>query len=213
MKKEDEIKYREKIENIKEFNIGDNEFLIPCEYLIINSIYIYLFYSILVEQQEANSVIKHTFGIGNKFTRDKLKEINELRNNYKYYFYNVCDEIFDIKLKSDKNEISITKEGKKESKNHFIKGTNIDFYELYFNNLCIAANIWLEEETKYTVFSDKKQCPICKRWFSPEEFKYKKYCSDKCQKEGNRKQENLNKKKRRKEKQNKELLDRIFNDD
>ena len=214
VKKEDELEYREKIKSIKEFNISDNEFLIPCEHLIVNSIYIYLFYSILVEQQEADSVIKYTFGIRNKFTRDKLKEINELRNNYKYYFYNVCDEIFDIKLKSDKNEISITKEEKKESKNHFIKGTNIDFYELYFNNLCIAANIWLEEETKYTVFSDKKQCPICKRWFSPEEFKYKKYCSDKCQKEGNRKQENLNKKKNRKEKkQNQELLNRIFNDD
>lgn len=199
VKKEDEIKYREKIKSIKEFNISDNEFLIPCENLIVNSIYTYLFYSILIKQQEADLVIKQTFGIGNKLTRDKLKEINELRKAYKHYFYNVCDEIFDIKLKFNKNFILISDEAKKVSKNRFIKEKIARYYEMYFNNLCIAVNILLEEETKYNVFSDKKQCPICKKWLSPEEFKYKKYCSDKCQKEGNRKQENLNKKRQRKE--------------
>ncbi len=214
VKKEDELEYREKIKSIKEFNISDNEFFIPCEHLIVNSIYTYLFYSLLIKQQEADPVIKQIFGVETKLTRDKLKEINELRNAYKYYFNNVCDEIFDIRLKSNKNETHIEEEEKKVSKNYFIKENDDGYYKLYFNNLCIAANIWLEKETKNNIFSDKKQCPICERWFYPEEFKYRKYCSDKCQKEGNRKQENLNKKKNRKEKkQNKELLNRIFNDD
>ena len=202
---------------LNKFYISDNECVIPCEYLIQNSIYYYLFYSILKYQQEADEKVKRIFGVIDRLSQKKIKEIKDLQTCYKYYFYNVCDKIFGINLRYNENMDVFHIKDKKDIekfKNIFLKDEEKDCYTYYFNNMCIAANMWLEKDTKKIEINKKKYCCICKKWKEPSEFKYKKYCSDECKEKGNKKRDaNRKKKDYRNEKIKKDLIDKIFSDD
>lgn len=172
-----------------------NEELIPCDILITNSIFNYMYYSLFTEWETTDKRILDIFGFDmTKSFRENRSSIISIKNDLDYYNNQVTSKIqgFDCSYYEEDSF-----EG---SDNYFNYSTEDgDLKETIFNNLCIAMNkIVKEKTTKFLANKKLKNCSICGKSFEPG--KYRNVCSDEC----NRKRETLKKQKqRRKEKEKK----------
>ena len=190
------------IEKVDDPNYFSNEMFIPCEPLIVNSIYNYLIYTILTQQQTADEKIKEVFyfktpeKVGSKIdVKENLKFTYETKTNYSKLDSNMNMKILDFKTKYEKIEF----DGKKdysESDNKFkYKPDNkkkkddfddSEFSQIFFHNLCEAATLLTQEKITRIGYRNDKQCKFCGKFFTPTE-KNKIYCSEECRKKARNK--------------------------
>lgn len=172
-------------------SLNDNEELIPCNILITNSIFNYMYYSLYVEWQTTDKRILDIFGFDTtKSFRENRSSIINIKNDLDYYNNQVTSKIQDFDCSC------YEKDSFKGSDNYFNYLTEDgDLKETIFNNLCIAMNkIVKEKTTKFIANHKLENCSICGKAFEPG--KYRKVCSDEC----SRKREALKKQKQRQQK-------------
>jgi len=203
VKESDEVEYRNKIieifklekeENKNEYNgiisLKENEEIIPCNFLITNSIFCYMLYKIFDDWNAAEDNIKSIFGFENKSDfRDNRSRIQKIKDANKYYNNSVCSNILGFSTK----EYIVNEEN---TNNKFKdKDSGCD---LYFNNLLLVSNRLINEKTLEPINIKQEKCPICGKKFTKNKDR-RGYCSEKCAEkgktEGNRKKKQKNKKK------------------
>lgn len=173
-------------------SLNDNEEIIPCNLLIENSIFNYMYYSLFSNWEATDERILEVFHFISKdeFRDSKeLKDSTYFRTNRKniindktnlFYYYNViCSDIFGF----ESGFFEIEKE-QNTNNNHFRSVKDKIYTEKIFSNLCIAMNMLIQEQTDYfTVQTKYKKCLSCGKKFVPSA-KLKKYCSKKCSIQG-----------------------------
>ena len=204
---EDEEKYIKEINRIIDLNEEDSA--IPCDILILNSIFNYLLYTILTEWKTADDKIKKIWGFDDKKLKSKnVTTIHNVKKMCKYFNSILTSKLYDfksyIKNIDDENNFNVVsldnKENYDDCDNYFKSDKDKCYYELLFNNLCIAANEILAKEYRYDEIDAKsKPCPNCGESFIPSK-DFRTYCCEKCKVEGRRKKKTENKRNERKNK-------------
>ncbi len=192
--------------NLSFVKLNDNESIIPCNILIENSIFYYMYYTLYYALEATDKRILDVFDF---IPKEKFKELKKLgyfekktffrmnRSNavaYKDNWIRYNDLIYqdtfmnkDVLLKKD------------------ITNTNDSYFNALdkngfnckqiFNNLCVAMRILLLEETGEFIPEERyKSCKYCGKKFIPNA-KSKKYCSKACSVNGIRLSDNNRKKK------------------
>lgn len=191
---DDEDDYIQKIH--ERLDLKDNENAVPCDILINNSIYSYILYDVLVNKNKSNEVIRKLFDLKNN-KKINNKNFFSLRDDYLYYTNINSAKLFDYKSSYTDDDVA-DKKDLREDNDFAHKGDDGWYKDRIFNNLCIAFNIKLKNDTLYeTPNSKDRQCPICKKWFTVNK-KYRTYCSNKCKEKGKREKEKEYKRKQRK---------------
>ena len=183
---------------LKERNINyENGDIIPACNIIENSVFNYMFYEIIIMQQEADEKIKNLFFFKENYTQKNLSYAYELKELTNYYREKICMNVFEEKI-GFYEKIIKDKEEYDASTNHFknISEDGYDGKEFIFKNLCVAANMMLKEEIKNIPLNKKKKCGNCGNYFTPNK-KFYKYCSEDCKKKGERKKKAINQQKNR----------------
>lgn len=187
-----------KIEINKILKLKEDEMAVPCDILIIHSVYNYMLYTLFTDKNKTDDKIKNLFNSNNTSKKRNKKNIFSIRDSFAYFNNVVCTYILlDFKSSYVYNEVYDEKELRKN--NYLCE--YIDDEEYYkdrsFNNLCIAFGLILKNEILYeTPVSDEKKCSVCGNWFIPNQ-EYKVYCSKECQKSGNTRENTKNKRKNR----------------
>lgn len=203
---EDEKDYKNYV-NDNIIKINSNDDVIPCNILILNSIFNYLLYTILTEWKTADSKIKKIWGFDEKKLKSKnITTIHKIRKMYSYFNSNLSSKLYNFKnhinnIDDEHNfnmEFLNDENDYKNCDNYFKSDKDEEYCEFYFNNLCIAANEILNRECKYDdIDAESKNCPNCGEVFIPSK-SYRVYCCDKCRKEGRKNKKNENKRNERK---------------
>lgn len=175
--------------NLCPISINDDEDIIPCNILIENSIFYYMYYVLFNDWQTTDKRILEIFDF---IPKEKFKQSEELenktffktnrksivfyKNNWLRYNDFVCHDILGMKCsyKEVKDVIN-------SNDNHFnIIGKKGFNYKIIFYNLCTAMNMLLQEKTDYfTADTTTDNCKFCGKKFTPTS-KLKKYCSESC---------------------------------
>ncbi len=196
--------YKEKIHINTDIAISEENYLIPCEDLVLSSIFCYIIHSIRTDWKKTDKEIKYLFdfkdddNINNNSKR--ISDIIKLFNYYNTYSitiqygFNCSYYINDI---SDNN-----------SDNYFISFNDETYTneEKIFNNICLASYYLVkdsinmkENNLKLSKKNKQKQCPICNKWFTPNK-DLRNYCSIDCKKNHEREIDKIKKQKQRSEK-------------
>ena len=192
---DDEEKFKKYLTN--NFNINDDENIIPAESLIINSIYNYMLYTIFKNWKKTDDKIKKLFNYNEKKKmRNNITAIKEY-NNFLSYYNNCVNIIFEFNSKNIKKDID-NKFNYSMSNNYLKNKIDEDiFEEEYVNNLCLVMNKIVENKIKNIKINDKYKKCICGKWFIPTT-KNKNYCSDECRIIGKRNKNTINRRNSRK---------------
>ncbi len=177
--------------NLSFVKLNDNESIIPCNILIENSIFYYMYHTLYNDWEATDKRILDVFDF---IPKEKFKEFKKLgyfkkktffrmnrsnavayKDNWERYNDLIYQDTFmnkDVLLKKDTTNIN---------DNYFNtldkKGFNC---EQIFNNLCVAMKIQLLEETGEFIPDTKfKACKYCGKKIIPNA-KLKKYCSEAC---------------------------------
>lgn len=169
---------------------NNKNYIIPCENLIIHSVSTYLLYTILHQQMKAPDNIKSFYSInGSNKKQLNLNSIYKFKKIVSYYTKSTCNTI-DSFIIQPNNIIDYNEEEYED--NHFAESY------VKFNNLCIAANLLLNESTQKVTWKKYKVCIRCGKHIK----KGYKYC-EKCRKESRNEYKKLKARERRKkEKEN-----------
>lgn len=204
---EDEEKYIKEINRI--IDLSEEDSAIPCDILILNSIFNYLLYTILTEWKTADDKIKKIWGFDDKKLKSKnVTTIHNVKKMCKYFnsaltskLYGFKNYIENVNDENNFNVVSLNNEEDYDNCDNYFKGDRDEgYYKLLFNNLCIAANEILTKEYRYDKIDAKsKSCPNCGKSFIPSK-DFRTYCCEKCQVEGRRKKKAENKRNERKNK-------------
>lgn len=189
--------YKERIK--KEIEIKDDEIAIPCEPLIMTSIFSYLLYTIRNDWKKADSYIKSLFKFkeDNKLN-DNKKQITKIKEAFSHYCKKTITNLRGF-------ECSYKNIDKINDNNYFKNYDDISqsYQEKIFNNICLASYYIIEDKinlkkqkTQLSTKNKKKQCAICGKWFTPNQ-NYRTFCSNKCKNEQKRIRETLKKRKKR----------------
>ena len=150
---------------------NNNEDIIPCNILIENSIFYYMYYTLFSDWQTADKRILEVFDF---IPKEKFKKSKELenktffqtnrksiifyKNNWLRYNDFVCHDILGMKYCYKE-----VKDVTNYNDNHFnIIGKNGFNYKIVFYNLCTAMNMLLQEKTDYFTTDTKiDNCKFC----------------------------------------------------
>jgi len=203
---DDEKKYKKYV-NDKIIKIEDNVDIIPCDILILNSIFNYLLYTIVKDWKVADDKIKKIWNFDDKKLKSKnVTTIHNIKKMCSYFNNNLSSKLYEFKNYihniDDENNFNIVPLNNEEDynncDNYFKNIKDGDYYQVLFNNLCIAANEVLTKEYRYDKINEKcDYCRNCGKSFTPSS-KLKKYCCDECKIEGRRKKKTENKRNERK---------------
>lgn len=187
------------IEINKILKLKEDEMAVPCDILIIHSIYNYMLYTLFTDKNKTDDKIKRLFNFNSDSKSKNKSNVFSIRDNFNYYNNIVCTHIL-LDFKSSYNPNDEEDEEKLRKDNYLCdyiekKGC---YEDRTFNNLCIAFELILKDEILYeTPVSDEKKCSVCGNWFTPDKY-HKIYCSEICKPNGKRGKEKLNKRTQRK---------------
>lgn len=191
--------------NICPIKLNVNEDIIPCNILIENSIFYYMYYTLFSDWQTTDKRILEVFDFipkeefkksklkGKTFFKVNRKNIIFYKNNWLRYNDFINRDILGMEhsYKKEKDE-------NRYNDNHFnITGKDGFNYKIIFYNFCTAMNMLLQEKTDYfTTETTQDKCKFCGKKFTPTS-KLKKYCSKTCSTNGRKLLDNNRKKKRK----------------
>lgn len=201
---EDEEKYSKMFPNLDTRKDG----IIPCETLILNSIYSYMYDHLITKWHLADDRIKEIWGFDDKVSkRENIKRIEKIKRSYYYFNNKLSSNIYSFVNHKDSRKVE-KRTGIKDldDKDDFTCCDNyfkIDdgddmYYEQEFTNLCIAVNKIMEMEEKYSYkrINDKiKPCPICHKGYIPN--KDNRSCHKECADEYTRRMDNERQRRKR----------------
>lgn len=205
----EEDKYKNKI--TKFINLKNNEYAVPCEELILCSVFSYMFYTIRTDWKKADEKIKGLFGFNlNNNTRNNSKKITNIKKLFSYYnTYVITNQ---LGLYSGYDNISISNYKEKDAKkkyedcDNYFKYTNDysqEYQENIFYNICLA-NYYLindsvnmkDNNLKLLRKNKQKQCKICGKWFIPNK-EFKNFCCSECKHKHEKEKDRIKKKNKR----------------
>lgn len=193
---EDVKKYEIEINKI--LKLKEDEMAVPCDILIIHSVYNYMLYMLFTDKNKTDDKIKRLFNFNSDSKSKNKSNVFSIRNNFNYYNNIVCTYIL-LNFKSSYvyNEVYDEKELRKDNYLCDYIEKKGCYEDRTFNNLCIAFGLMLKDEILYeTPVSDEKRCSVCGNWFIPNR-EFKVYCSKECQEPGNTRENTKNKRKNR----------------
>lgn len=193
---EDVKKYEIEINKI--LKLKDDEMAVPCDILIIHSVYNYMLYTLFTDKNKTDDKIKRLFNFNSDSKSKNKSNVFSIRNNFNYYNNIVCTYILlNFKSYYVYNEVYDEKELRKDNYLCDYIEKKGCYEDRTFNNLCIAFGLMLKDEILYeTPVSDEKRCSVCGNWFIPNR-EFKVYCSEECQKPGNTRENTKNRRKNR----------------
>lgn len=187
------------------FKLENDEFIIPCNNLIVNSVYNYMYYTLCTEREVADERILSIFNFipkeNNRKSRSKRinnTQIANIKETLNYYNNIYCSKIFGFNCMTiSEMKDSFSEDDKKNYFNH--DSVDDGMYVEYFNNLCIAMNRLIPDkinEFKIKHNGSIGRCPICKKIFDKKNKEI--CCSEDCEKIRVRKRKRENKREERK---------------
>ncbi len=205
---DDEENYKKYV-NDKITKIEDNSDIIPCDILILNSIFNYLLCTILKDWKIADDEIKKIWKFDDKKIKSKnVMTIHKIRTMCSYFNNSLSSKLYEFKNhvnslddENNFNMVPLDNEDDYNSCDNYLKIIKDDcYYQFLFNNLCIAANEILTKKYRYDKINDKiDKCKNCGKPFIPSK-DLKKYCCKECKKERRRKNKTKNRRNERKRK-------------
>lgn len=198
--------YKEKVHINTDIAISEDNYLIPCEDLILSSIFCYMIYSIRTDWKKTDKGIKYLFGFKDDDNiNNNSKKISDIIKLFDYYnTYSIT-----IQYGFDCSYYIIDTDKQKNLSDNYFSYYNKDTLtneEKIFNNICLASYFLVKDSInmkdnnlKLSQKNKQKQCHICNKWFTPNK-ELKKYCCIDCKKIHQREKGRIKKQRQRSEK-------------